>query len=474
MDEGYTVNAITSIIEKGKSLLDSGQTYNCQTYCYPSSWISSIFGENAFSFRFLAALAGLAFIIAVYFIIKKWLGTKTAAVASFFMAFSYWQIAWSREARWYTLLELFFWLAIFFFWQLLKIKNNFKLSALYCALTGVFTSLAILTHAEAYLLLPIFTIVGTYTIWHRSNQKTNYKVASIVCTVLAITVLALSLDKLGLNFLKPLFASFHFHYSLPYYLSFYLRNYWLFIVPTVWLFFNLKNNPNSSIYYFLLFVFTAYLLSFGLLSDLVHYRYLFLVTPVLYILGTSGIINLLEKVKHKLWRVVFFCVILIIFFISGHGVAWPKNFYTLESDNPSSVKNRPYYAYTPQPNFNEAYNYVKEQKTSEEIIISSHPVFNKIFLKEPGYWLSYPYLGIGDKNSYTTTDSREYYVGAKIIKNQTELEKVTSDNHGYVVFDYYSMQDRIPKDETDYIRQNFKLVFHDKTNKYSEIWVYQF
>lgn len=475
MDEGYTVNAVLSVIARGKTILDSGQYYSCATYCYPSSWFVRIFGEaNPASYRALAAIAGIAFIVAIFFIVKKWLGSKVAILATLFMAFSYWQIAWSREARWYTLLELFFWLALFFFWQLLKIKNNFRLSAVYFLLAIIFTTLAIITHAEAYLLLPIFGIVSAYTIWNKSNQKINHKILTISCVVLLIIISALTLDRLGLHYLKPLFASLSLHYSLPYYLNFYLRNYWFFIIPAVWLFFNLKNNLNSSIYYFLLFIFISYLLTFGLFSDLVHYRYLFLVTPTLYIFGTSGIINLLEKVRHKLWRVVSFCLLIFIFFISGHGVFWPKNFYTLESDNPSVIKGRPYYAYTPQSNFNEAYNYVKEKKSSEEIVISSHPAFNKIYLQEPGYWLEYRYLGINDKNSYISPDNREYYVGAEVIGNRKELQEIARGNHGYIIFDYYSTQNRIPENEIQYIRENFELVFQNKTNSYSDIWVYKF
>jgi hypothetical protein len=181
-----------------------------------------------------------------------------------------------------------------------------------------------------------------------------------------------------------------------------------------------------------------------------------------------------KLIKHKLGRVVFFLVFITIFFISGHGVAVPQTSYQLESDNPSTIKGRPYYAYTPQSNFKGAYAYVKEQKSNEEIVISAHPTFNKIYLREAGYWLSYGYLGIGDRNSYATADSREYYVGAKIIGNLGSLQEITSQNHGYIIYDYYATQGRIAKEELEYISENFKLVYQDESSSFSKIWVYKF
>lgn len=471
MDEGYTVNAVLSVIEKGKTILDSGQYYSCASYCYPTAWFAKIFGQaNPASYRALAALAGIAFIVAIFFIVKKWLGTKVAILATFFIAFSYWQIAWSREARWYTLLELFFWLAIYFFWQTIKMKNKLRHSAIYLTLTVICTAIAIATHKEALLLIPLFLIWYLVDLIIRQLKRKDFifNLKSLVPILGVFIIMAGS--AIAINKIAPI----AFHYSLPYYLSFYLRNYWLFIIPMIWLFFSTKDKNKLSTSYFLLYILLAYFVTFGFFTDLVHYRYLFLITPALYILGASGIINLSERIKHNLWRAVFFWLIIIIFFASGHGVLWPKNFYFLESDDPSKINNRPYYAYTPQSNFKEAYNYVKEKKSSQELIISSQPVFNKIYLQEPGYWLEYRYLGINDKNSYISTDNREYYVGAEVIANLDNLKRITKSTHGYIVFDYYSTQDRIPEEEITFISQNFQLVFQSETNSYSKIWVYKF
>jgi len=72
------------------------------------------------------------------------------------------------------------------------------------------------------------------------------------------------------------------------------------------------------------------------------------------------------------------------------------------------------------------------------------------------------------------TDNREYYVGATVINNLAELQKLISDKHGYIVFDYQSTDGRIDPIIINYIQSNLKLFFYNEINSYSKIWVYQF
>jgi len=143
----------------------------------------------------------------------------------------------------------------------------------------------------------------------------------------------------------------------------------------------------------------------------------------------------------------------------------------LEADDQSKLASRPYYVYTPQPNWTKAYNFIKENKKEKDLIISSQPVFNKIFLKEAGYWIKYNYLGLKTKNDYL---DQEYYVGAKVINNLSELQTLTIANHGFIIFDYMSIQSRISEDILNYIQKNLTLIFQEETNSYSKIWIYKF
>ena len=124
MDEGYTINAVISGAQNGysggASILDSGGKYFCPLYCYPTQIISQAIGQNAIAYRLLSAIFGVIFILLAFFITKIIFKNNAAALlTAFFVSFSYWQIAWSRQARWYTMLEVFFWLAFLFFYLFL-------------------------------------------------------------------------------------------------------------------------------------------------------------------------------------------------------------------------------------------------------------------------------------------------------------------------------------------------------------------
>ena len=467
MDEGYTVNAVLSISEHGSTILDSGKNYSCSTYCYPTAFFIKIFGDSPSTYRLLSVLAGLIFILAIFFITKRLFNRNIALLSSFFITFSYWQIAWSRQARWYTLFTLFFWLALYFFYKTLYSEKNKYLNITF---TAIFSIIAVLTHGLGYLLPLIFIgwfLIDQILIQKKFNWKKDLTIVLGGVVILWLFNLISNIDILGY-----LFNTLQLHYTLPYYLSFYLRNYWFFIVLALIAIFD-KNNHYKKETHFLLFTLATYFVSLSFFTNIVHYRYLFHLTPIFFILGSLGLLNLHQDIKSKYGKIILWIISLGLFATIAGGIFWPQTNYYLESDNHDTLKDRPYYAYTPQPNWNSAYSFIKNNKTTGEIIISSHPHFNKIFLNEAGYWIKYNYLGFDNKSEYSK-DDREYYVGAKIIDDLLELQTIMSTNHGFIVFDYMSMDNRIAPDILDYTRTNLNLIFHEKTNSFSEVWVYKF
>ena len=165
MDEGYTINAVLSIRDNNSLVLDSGERYNCQTYCYPTYWISTIFGENAFSYRLFSVLAGILLIPLVYFLIKKVINRKVAFLSSFFLALSYFEIAWSRQARWYTLFSLLFFCAIYFIYKAVETKKW-----QYHALSVGTILLAIFTHSLG-ILLPFIYLIYLLVDSYKKNKR---------------------------------------------------------------------------------------------------------------------------------------------------------------------------------------------------------------------------------------------------------------------------------------------------------------
>jgi hypothetical protein len=355
-------------------------------------------------------------------------------------------------------------LALFFFFKYCSQKKRKKL---FLILTVVFTILAVLTHKIAYLLPLIFALwlAIDYLFFKKHNLA---KIGFIV--VLGMVLLAVDYG-FGFHFIALLKQKTSWHYTLPYYFNFYLRNYWLFIFFALVAFFETKSEAKRRVS-FLAVPVVIYFLAFSFFTNIVHYRYLFHLTPIFYILGAVGIEQTWQKTKSLLLKIIVLASVIIIFFLTGQGVVGPQNFYFLESDDPTQL-NRPYYAYTPQPNFNQAYKFIQKHLKDGEIIISAHPAFNKIFLNRAGFWLKYNYTGLDNRPNLIKND-KEYYVGARVIDNLAELKKIRQKNHGYLVFDYMSADNRLPAEVVNYIRSTMKLVFFDKVNPWSQIWVYRF
>ena len=543
MDEGYTVNAVISGMQNGTKnfaeILDSGDPYSCPIYCAPTKLIVRALANgrtvaetasDAIPFRLLSVVAGLLVIGLFALIAKKIFKSNSVAIlAAFFTTFSYWQIAWSRNARWYTLYELFFWLAMLFAYLATEHRTSppalslNKKRGLYIFLSLVSAALATLTHNLGYGLFVIIAIyLAIYLLpdrithptlpYIKGGEKTDAVaikiskpteteasyppltvrggrwgyVGGIFLILVAIAIPAFIIEAAtGFKFSHAVLNRVSLHYVLPYYLNFYLKNYWFLIILSFYGFFSAPKEQKKA--YWLVFLpILGYLAALGLLTDIVHYRYMFAPIGGILITSAAGAVAMIKaasnyviarrpqptRQSHPPTAIIALIIIVTIFFLSGEGIITPKNFYTLESDS-NKNPNRPYWGYTPQPNFNAAYSYIEQNLKEGEIVIASHPHFNKIFLNQPGYWIKYDYLGLS-KEADTVKQNKEHYVGATVINNLDELKKIMNEHHGYITLDFMSQDNRIPLDVLNYISQNATQVFSDTINDYSKIWVYKF
>jgi frataxin-like iron-binding protein CyaY len=445
MDEGFTINATLAIQEKGTQILDSGFSYTCPLYCFPAAWFASFFGNSPFSYRLLAAIAGTLYIPAFFLILRRLFTLRITVLATFFVTFSYFQIAWSRQARWYTLFELFFWLSIGAFY---KAYYDEKRRKLWIGLTILFTAIATQSHELGYLLPLIFAgwIVLDKVIQKRIPLKIFIPAASLGAIVLFFVA-----KKLGAEV----------NYLFPLYLNFYFKSYWIFFLLSIIAFFHPFNIWKKETY-FLLFVLLSYLIPLSFLTDIINYRYLFHLTPILLVFGSIGAFAILSDLKQRWMKALVMGIIVITFFVSGVGAWKPQTMYFLEADGR--------HFFVPQPDWNAAYAFIKQNKKGGEVVITSQPPFNKIFLDEPGYWIRYSYNG---KTYMKEKNDKEFYVGSKIINDVEELRGVTSTTHGYITLDFYA-KGRISKEIIQYIETNFTEVFQKTTNDYSKVSVYHF
>ncbi len=469
MDEGYTVNAVDSEMRNGTehlaAVLNSGKTYFCPVYCIPTEFIVKLFGSQPFAYRLFSAVLGAIFILLVYFFTKSLFQDKRIALlAAFFTSFSYWQIAWSRQARWYTLLEVVFWLSLWLFYRFLKSTEQ-KKRFLYLASSIFCILIAIATHRLASLL-PIIMLA-----WYIIDTKPSIQ-RCVLASCAMIGVLCIIELIPELRFITGAIKNLQLHNNISHYGLFYLKTYLPFL-PFIAIGFRTVQAERRKLMTLVALPFVFYLIPLSFLTNTIEYRYLFHTTAALYSLASIGVIQIWDRLNTTSLKIIYTISMATLFFLSGHGVLVPTTAYALESDNPSD-KNSSYYAYTPQPNFNGAYDAIKEQIKPGEIIISSHPHFTQIFLNQSGYWIAYDYLGRRDRAHIYEQGTKEPYVGATIINSLAELKTLTSNNHGYVVFDFMATDNRIDPEILAYIRTNMAGIYFNKTSDFSMIWVYQF
>jgi hypothetical protein len=118
-DDAFTYLAVEGILKHFYPLLVSGLIYFKQLlYSYLVSFSALIFGLNEFGLRFPSVLAGTLVIPLTYLVARQFFNNRPVAlVAAFFMAFNYWSYEFSREARYYTTLQLFYLFSIYLFYR---------------------------------------------------------------------------------------------------------------------------------------------------------------------------------------------------------------------------------------------------------------------------------------------------------------------------------------------------------------------
>jgi len=151
-DDGHTFIGTTSILKYGYPLLPSG---NILWHGILGYYIDAIFvlvlGTGEFAFRLVSVLFGVAAVLLIYFtgrdLVNRYVGLLAAAA----MSLSSWYIHFSREARYYSMLQFFYLLSFYFFYRGF-VRENKK----YIILATLFICLTPLVHGIGFLLILLF------------------------------------------------------------------------------------------------------------------------------------------------------------------------------------------------------------------------------------------------------------------------------------------------------------------------------
>jgi hypothetical protein len=472
MDEGYTTLATTQLLASGNTILPSGMDYQCGLYCQSVLPLAKNHGINEKVMRSPAAVASVLCIVVVFALGRRLFSTRVALIAAFITTFSYWQIAWSRQARWYSFLELFFWLAILF--GILAIHST-KRRMLYGVLALLSTALAVWSSSIALLLPLILFGMAMYDPHIRARAlemvHAPFTRKHLIFLVSALTALIYVVVRL-----LPYVLNISISPTPFYYIEFYAREY-LFFLPFVAVAFLTSSYTHRRAAHILLCCIALYLLPLSVFGSPIAYRYFFHMTPAIILLTALGIDTFLVLLKSLWARGGVVVLLLLSFFLAPYatstaGVLVPKDTYALESDLLDRGAST-YHVYTPQPDWNLAYETIREMREKNDIIISSHPHMSFLYTGEPGYWFPMDY-GLNTPVTGEAADAHDPYVGALPVSSREDLIRLRTDHHGFIIFDAQARDGRMPEDLLSYIDEELEQVLYYGTNQYSKIWVYRF
>ncbi|PKM91655.1 hypothetical protein CVU82_00380 [Candidatus Falkowbacteria bacterium HGW-Falkowbacteria-1] len=466
IDEGYTLNAVTATIKNGYPILDSGEVYSRSILnTYLISGPVMLFGFNETATRITSVVFGILTVYLIFLISKKIFNNYVAILASFMTSFSYWQIAWSRQARMYSQFQFFFFLSIYLFDSLLKKFSYRKL--LFLSLSTLF---AILSHYFGYLLIAIY---GATILWRLSEDKNlrlkiyqeikKRKILSFGFLVLFVPIIfKISRDL----FYKMLYKhNYYLVNFLDFVRSFFPVIYILAILGFILACFYYKkkqqsNKLNSSIILAISFLLPFLIIAIS--SDRKVYRYITFLIPILFVFCSFFIYFISERTRQT--KIVFVVLSsLVVILVMNLNIRVfnfvPESHYYLEP-------------LTPQANFKQAYQAVKNDGFNDiSLIISPYPVMDKIYLGKTDYCLAMNLAG-GEIKEWQKTD-RDYYTNATNIFDVETLEKITKENNGYIIIDYMAIDDRLSPEMIDFINKQ-KLIFKDDYKFNNQIWVFEF
>ncbi|MDP3987081.1 MAG: glycosyltransferase family 39 protein [Nanoarchaeota archaeon] len=149
VDEAISAKAARMILEGEHSVFNPALGFgSAYVLHYFMAFLGFVFGVSEFSFRLVSVIFGLFTIVLAYFVSKEY-SKPAGLISALFFAVFYLEVFFSRQSRYYQLLQLAFFASLYF---LYKSKENPRF--IYAAIISMFV--AIDTHLEGLVLAPFF------------------------------------------------------------------------------------------------------------------------------------------------------------------------------------------------------------------------------------------------------------------------------------------------------------------------------
>ncbi len=331
VDEASTARFARGIIETGipKISLTGYQENSYFVTHYLTALSFVFFGQNEFAARFPEVIFGTFLILVIYYVGKKIFNNYVGLAASLLATFSYIQIAWSRQARGYVILELFFLLSLYCLYLFTKSKKLFHL-----IFFGMFSLLSIWTHTLGLMIIPIaffYLLIKGDLNKIFLNKLFLFGFLIFIVFVLYLTNFRIALDWVFAEKLKEVLKGRNF---LFYYHSLFWRQYGLISflallgLIDLWL-----SKKRTELLFFLLSLgIYLFLASFFLLVP--FEKYVLPLFPLLFLISSYALFRIASLLsKRKVKPILIFFFLLAFILLNGNKFSLkPRLFYTLNYD----------------------------------------------------------------------------------------------------------------------------------------------
>lgn len=455
-DEASTARFARGILETGLPRISfTGYAENSYYVTHYLTALSfALFGQNEMAGRLPEVFFGTALIFTVYLVGKKWFNSWIGIGASALAAFSYIQIAWSRQARGYVILEVFFLLSIFFLSELVQ-KTNFKNVFLLILLS----LLSIWTHTLGLILLPVIII---YLLIF-SDFKILLKKRSFFLIFLGFFCLLLFLSNLREVINVALRETYHLinlnkKPFLAYYHSLFWRQYPLISFLSFWGLFLLWIRKKFQIFWLLIITFFFFLFSISFIVGVPFEKYALVLFPLFYLLTNFFLYEVVKIFSLKEKRKIFFLLLMVfLIIVNGNKFSFvPRLFYSLNFDMRE----------IPEIDYKEIYSFLKKKTNNN---------FQEIAIVDISHDIPAWYLGEGRNLFIPRKDvPNELNInknsGAFFIHNLEEFEEVMANYPaGFLVLVEHNFR-FYPEGLVDYARKNLKLEGKENFAWFSYDW----
>lgn len=448
MDESFSIALASAIADHGYPLLDSGRViWRSALYHFSLAPIAALAGTGEVAMRFPSVVASILATVVVALLARFWFGNRAGIIAAALMSFSYWEIAWSRQARMYMMLQLFFWLTVLVTHYAITRRDK-----RWIALAFLLAIATFFTHEFGALVVVPCALLFFFS-RSRNSRSSLMVFASYWGTIFAVVIAAiLFLQSKG--FPVPLDYSLH-------YVQFLVREYADLLVLSIIGIALMIRQPIKMQQQAMILVAT-FMTALAIVSyafPLLQYRYLFFVTPALVLAASYT----LARVSN-MYTLVGSGLVALFFVFSPSMVFLPRAQFPLESDPEASPLL--YKSISPQPDFRSAYAAINAR--GDLPLYTPYPTLSRLYRDSDDAGAVFFDLTGGLQGE----QGQEVYTGVPFVRLPSIEDARARGEHGLILLDVLSASRLDPAFRA--FVSTLPEIFRKRSGEWSEVWVVEF